>query len=139
MKSKMTRTEEDRRQIDQFERLRHRVDDVLAKFGCPDTLSKKGDYTVHGDYSGHPQVVVFIGKLEMLRPAVVNELQQVVKDFLGWEIEIAVAVRGHYDDWPNMGLYIRPHEIIDGLQRQYFPKEFQKIEYVGARPGTAYD
>jgi hypothetical protein len=31
------------------------------------------------------------------------------------------------------------HEIIDGLQRQYFPKEFQNIEYVGARPDTVKD
>jgi hypothetical protein len=135
----MTRTKEDRRQIDEFERLRHKVDGVLAKHGSPDTLSKQGDYTVHGDYSGHPQVVAFIGKLDMLRPEIVKELQHVVKDFPGWEIEITVAVRGHYYDWPNMGLYIRPHEIIDGLQRQYFPKEFQNLKYEGARQGTAYD
>jgi hypothetical protein len=135
----MTRTKEDRRLLDEFDRLRHQVDGVLAKYGLPDTLSKRGDYTVHGDYNGHPQVVAFIGKLDMLRPAIVKELQHVVKEFPGWEIEITVAVRGHYQDWPNMGLYIRPHEIIDGLQRQYFPKEFQNIRYDGARQGTAYD
>jgi hypothetical protein len=38
-----------------------------------------------------------------------------------------------------MGLYIRPHEIIDGLQRRYFPKEFQDIAYEGARCDPAYD
>jgi hypothetical protein len=38
-----------------------------------------------------------------------------------------------------MGLYIRPNEIIDGLQRQFFPKEFQDIEYRRARRGTAFD
>ena len=75
----------------------------------------------------------------MLRPTVIAELQRLIKQFPGWEIEVTVAVRGHYDDWPRMGLYIRPHEIIDGLQRQYFPKEFQNIEYAGARRGTAYD
>jgi hypothetical protein len=38
-----------------------------------------------------------------------------------------------------MGLTIRDHEIIDGLQRQYFPREFQSIRYRGSRPGTERD
>jgi len=38
-----------------------------------------------------------------------------------------------------MGLYIRPHEIIDALQRQYLPAEFQTVEYEGARRGTERD
>jgi hypothetical protein len=138
----MTAAEEDREhaeQVEVFERLRQRLDDILEKYGVPDSLSRKGDYTIHGDYNGHPQVVAFIGKLEMLQPAVIIELQRLIKEFPGWEIEVTVAVRGHYDDWPNMGLYIRPHEIIDGLQRQYFSKEFQDIAYAGARRGTAYD
>lgn len=138
----MTTTKNARNRVEQiaiFEQLRRQVDALLEKFGRPDTLSKKGDYTVHGDYSGHPQVVAFIGNLDMLRPRVILELQQLIKKFPGWEIEVTVAVREHYDDWPNMGLYIRPHEIIDGLQRQYFPKEFQDVAYEGARRGTAYD
>jgi hypothetical protein len=140
----MTTTEEDRvyaEQVDVFERLRKRVKDLLRHFGRPDYQPghPRGDFTVHGDYSGHPQVVVFVGNLGMLRPKVISELQQVIRDFPGWQIVVTVAVRGHLDEWPNMGLYIRPHEIIDGLQRQYFPKEFQGIKYEEARPGTAYD
>ncbi len=139
-----TRNEEIRRyreQGDVFERLYCRVQELLERFGRPDYLPghPHGDYTVHGDYSGSSQVVVFVGNLEMLRPPVVSALQQLIKEFPGWEIEVTVAVRGHYDDWPNMGLYIRAHEIIDGLQRHYFPKDFQNIEYAGARRGTAYD
>lgn len=57
----------------------------------------------------------------------------------GWEIVVAVVHRPNYKDWPKMGLYIRPHEIIDGLQRQYFPKEFRDIAYDGARRGTEND
>jgi hypothetical protein len=34
---------------------------------------------------------------------------------------------------------VRPHEIIDGLQRQYFPKEFQGIEYEGSRREMGHD
>lgn len=142
MRIKMTAIEEDREhaeQVEVFERLRQQVDRTLEKYGMPDSLSRDGDYTVHGDYNGHPQVIAFIGKLDMLRAAVISELHGLIQGFPGWEIEVTVAVRGHYEDWPNMGLYIRPHEIIDGLQRQYFPKEFQSIAYEGARRGTAYD
>jgi hypothetical protein len=75
----------------------------------------------------------------MLAPNIVDQLHDVIKEFPGWQIVITVAVRGHYDDRPRMGLYIRPHEIIDGLQRQFFPKEFQGLKYPGGRRGTAND
>ena len=65
--------------------------------------------------------------------------QQLIKTYPGWEIVVAVAVRDHYDDWSDMGLYIRPHEMIDGLQRQYCPPEFQNLRYEGARRGTVND
>jgi hypothetical protein len=54
----------------------------------------------------------------------------------GWEIVVTVAVRGHYYDWPDMALYVRPHEIFDTLQRQYFPEKFQAFDYEGSRRGT---
>lgn len=99
----------------------------------------RGDYTVHGDYGGYPEVVIFVGNLAMLQPNVVSELQKLIKNFPGWQVTVTVVLREHLHDWPEMGLYIRPHEIIDGLQRQYFPDEFQNVEYVGARRGTADD
>jgi hypothetical protein len=144
MGAQMVTTEEDRHyaeQADVFELLYDRVGILLRHFGEPDFLPQRphGDYTVHGDYSGHPEVVVFVSNLAMLRPNIVRELQQLIREFPGWQITVTVAVRGHDDDWPNMGLYIRSHEIIDGLQRQYFPKEFQNLEYEGARKGTKYD
>lgn len=132
---------DDREQLAQFECLRDGTYDLLKGFGRPHYLPAQphGDYTVHGDYAGYPEVVVFVSNLQMLRPAVITALQHLVKEFPGWQITVTVAVRGHYEDWPNMGLYVRRNEIIDGLQRQYFPKEFQDIEYEGARRGTADD
>lgn len=136
-------TPEDDRQydalLDVFERLRARIDDLLERYGRPDLLSELGDYCAHDDFRGTPQVKVSIGSLNLLRPPVVQQMQDVLKDFPGWEIVVAVALRNHLDDWPDMGLYIRSHEIIDGLQRQYFPKEYRDIRYVGARPGTDRD
>lgn len=128
-----------REQKEIFETLYPRVEKLLERFGRPDYLPGQpdGHYSVHGDYSGYPQVVVFVGDLKMLRPTVIYELQRLIKEFPDWQLEVTVAIRGH--DWPNMGLYIRPHEIIDGLQRRYFPKEFQDIAYEGARCDPAYD
>jgi hypothetical protein len=124
---------------DVFEDLRTRVKDVLKKYGEPDTALSDGDYTVEGDYLGTAEIVIFIGNLAMLAPNIIQSLHNVIKEFPGWQIVMTVAVRGHLDDWPNMGLYIRPHEIIDALQRQFFPKEFQGFKYPGARQGTALD
>ena len=124
-----------------FENLRDRADGLLQRFGAPDYQPHQshGDYSVHGEFGGYPEVVVFVSNLKMLQPPVINALQDIVREFPEWQITVTVAVRGHYDDWPNMGLYVRPNEIVDGLQRQYFPKEFQDIEYEGARRGTADD
>jgi hypothetical protein len=141
----MTRAEEERQRYQEqavvFGELYSRVESLLEHFGRPDKLLalEPGDFTVHGDYSGYPQVVVFAENLRMLEPRIVSELQCLIKDYPGWQIEITVAVPGHDNDWPNMGLYIRPHEIVDALQRQYFPKDLQNIQYEGARRGTAYD
>jgi hypothetical protein len=38
-----------------------------------------------------------------------------------------------------MGLYIRAHEIIDGLRREYFPEPYRSYQYDGSRPGTEDD
>lgn len=128
-----------RERVTTFEALYERVSEVLQPFGIPDSLTRHGDYTVEADYLGASELVVLVGNLAMLAPNIIDSLHDVIKEFPGWQIVMTVAVRGHYDDWPNMGLYIRPHEIIDGLQRQYFPKEFRDLEYPGARRGTAYD
>jgi hypothetical protein len=126
-------------QLDVFIRLRDRIDAFLEQHERPDTLLAPGDYSAHDDFRGTPQVKVSVGNLELLRARIVYQLQQIVVAFPGWEIVYAVALDDHLDDWPNMGLYIRPHDIIDGLQRQYFPKEYRDIEYVGARRGTEKD
>jgi hypothetical protein len=125
-------------QVEVFESLVRAVDAILEQYGKHDSL-EPGDYSIYEDYWGFPQVKVSINNLKLLRPEVIHKLQQTVNAYPGWEIVVAVAVRGHYDDWPNMGLYIRPHEIIDGLQREYLPAEFQNLHYEGARRGTVND
>jgi hypothetical protein len=52
---------------------------------------------------------------------------------------VALYIRGGGENWPEMGLIIRGPEIIDGLQRQYFPAEYRNLAYEGSRPGTDRD
>jgi hypothetical protein len=119
-----------------WERLYHSVASVLRQFGVEDS-HQSGDYWIHDSYWGFPQVKVFVHNLALLSPRVVKALQRVLRNFVGWEIMVAVAVRGEV--WPDMGLTIRAHEIVDGLQRQYFPKEYRGFEYEGSRLGTDRD
>jgi hypothetical protein len=114
-----------------------RVRDVMGEFGKEDSFAGVGDYLVGGDYIGFPDVIVFIGKLDLLQPIVVDKLQKIIREYSGWQIIISVAVKGHYKDWPAMGVYVRPNEIIDALERQYFPKQFQSLQYEGARRDDA--
>src|ERR1700733_3847190 len=135
----MSRDEYDRRQTKQFavfKDLSSLVDKALRHFGRPDFQSgqRHGDYAVHGDYSEYPQVVVFVHNLELLRQPVVSALQQLLKEFPGWQIDLMVGLWDHLKDWPNMGISVRANEIVDDLQRQYFPKEFRNLAYEGGRP-----
>lgn len=140
----MSPDEYDRRQSEQyevFEVLEDRVDKLLERFGRPDFLpgQPEGDYSVHGDYSEYPQVVVFVHNLELLRQPVVAALQQLLKEFAGWQIDLMVGLWGHLDDWPNMGISIRANEIVDDLQRQYFSPEYQNLAYEHSRRGNVLD
>jgi hypothetical protein len=139
----MSPAEYDRRQSEQyeiFEQLQDRVEKLLERFGRPDYLpgQRHGDFQVHCDYSEYPQVVVFVDNLKLLLPAVVDAIQQLVKEYPGWHIDLRVTTRGH-EDWPNMGISIRANEIVDDLHREYFPKEFQNLAYKGARRGSLLD
>ncbi|MGE0750269.1 MAG: hypothetical protein AB7K64_06725 [Variibacter sp.] len=129
---------EDQKQMDQWERLYSRVCNVLKNFGKEDPFGKE-DYWVHDDNWGSLQVKVYINNLALLEPGVIQLLQKTLKDLHGWELVIAIDVPGAGESWPNMGLKIRQHEIIDGLQRQYFPEQFRDYHYEGSRPGTESD
>ncbi len=138
----MAKSEEDRlyeQQAEIFERLYRRTDDLLEQIARRDNLVEHDDYSIYGDYWGYPQVKISVANLALLSPPVVKLLQGLLSDLPGWEFVVAVVGVGRINNWPNMGLIVRAHEIIDGLQRQYFPPEFQDIRYEGSRPGTDRD
>lgn len=110
----------------------------LLHFGTED-FRRTADCWIDDDNLGTKQQKIYIRSLTLLRPDVINALQRLLSDFSDWEIVVAVSVPGLGEKWPDMGLTIRTHEIIDGLQRQYFPREFQRFEYQNSRPGTDRD
>lgn len=110
------------------------IGEILQQFGEEDDGRERKDYFLVDDNFGLRQHKVETSNLEMVRPVVVKLLQKLLIGYPNWEIVIAVGNPGKERVWPAMGLVIRDDEIIDGLQRQYFPKEFQTIEYEGSRP-----
>lgn len=98
---------------------------VMGRFGAEDYFGK-GDYLLVDDNIGHKWHTIEIHRLSMLQPAVVKSLQTLLRDFPDWEVVIAVDIPGTEGFWPPMGLTIRLDEIVDGLQRPFFPKGVSK-------------
>jgi hypothetical protein len=112
-----------------------RIYKLLQGFGTPNSLGE-GDYWVFDDNWGIHQHKVEINNLDMLEPRIIKSLQALLRHYPGWEIVVAIDITGKENQWPPMGLILRRHEIIDGLQRSYFPPQYQSIHYDGSRPGT---
>lgn len=85
------------------------------------------------------RITVGVHNLKMLMLEIVSGLRSLLFELPDWEIALGVDVLGKEKEWPVMGLTIRKNEIIDWLQRQYFPPEFKDLEYEGSRLGTRYD
>jgi hypothetical protein len=122
-------------QESQWSNLYDALSRVLVPLGKDDGFGK-GDYWLMDENWGIYQQKLDIQNLNLIKPDVVKRLQATLTAFPGWEIVVSIDDPKHETDWPAMGLLIRSHEIIDGLQRQYFPAEFQNIKYEGSRPGT---
>ena len=107
-----------------------RLQDALRPFGTEDYLGR-ADYWIVSDNWGSPQHMVYIHNLKMLSPAIGSRMQAVVEGYPNWEIVVDVSPERYGQLWPTMGLIVRVREIIDTLQRRYFPAEFQNINYEG--------
>jgi len=106
----------------------------LSQFGRHGAFGE-ADYYLVDDNWGCRQHKLYISNLKMLSPHIVKVLQNDLTGFPDWEIIVAVDIASARELWPKMGLIIKAHEIIDGLQRQYFPKEYQNLKYQASRPG----
>ena len=111
---------------------------ILRQFGTEDHFGN-ADYLLVDDNYGWRKHIIEIHKLRMLDPKLVKQLRSLLDDLDNWDIVIAVDIPGTEATWPPMGLIIRKHELIDGLQRNFLPAEFQSVVFEGSRPGTGFD
>lgn len=118
--------------------LYEKVARTAAEFGAEDHFGD-ADYLIVDDNYGHRRHTIEIHKLRMLDQQLVKKLRALLQDFDNWDIVIAVDIPGTEDKWPPMGLIIRKHELIDGLQRDFLPEEFRSLQFEGSRPGTGFD
>ena len=124
-------------QVETFDRLYAQVTAVLAEHG-EEYGANRGDYLLVDNY-GDQRVTFSVQHLKMMHPEIIARLRGFLADLPEWEIVASVDIPGTEKLWPLMGLTIRKHEIVDGLQRQYFPEEFRGYRYADSRPGTGYD
>lgn len=128
----------DEQQVEIWLRLYEEVATVLSRYGRMDS-SGHADYWINEDNYGWNRISIGANNLKMLYPEIVNSLRRLLSELPGWELTLAVDLLEKETSWPKMGLTIRKHEIIDGLQRELFPPEFRHFAYADARPGTGYD
>jgi hypothetical protein len=111
------------------------IREVLQQVGVEwDSRQKKGDYLLVDDNMGWSQHKIEFHNLNLLQATVIKSLQRLLATYPDWEIVIAIDIPGKENEWPSMGLVVRHEEIVDGLKREYFPSEFQNIQYEGSRP-----
>jgi hypothetical protein len=124
-------------QSQEWEALYEKIVAVLGQWGTENHFGR-ADYLVVDDNYGWKRQKIEVHNLKMLVPEVVIALRQLLAGYPAWTIVMAVDIPGE-ETWPPMGVTIRKHEIIDGLRREYLPKEYQDLRYFGSRPGTGYD
>jgi hypothetical protein len=122
----------------EWQNLHDRIAATLQRFGQADPV-RKGDYWLLDENWGWYRHQLEIQNLDLLQPPIIKSLQALLTDYPGWDITVRIDVPGKEKSWPGMGLIIYHDEIVDQLQRQYLPREFQDIEYEGSRPGTERD
>jgi hypothetical protein len=96
-----------------------------------DGACEHGDYHLLDENWGRYRHELEIGNLVLLKPEVVRSLQALLSGLPDWEISVGIDVVSKYTEWPPMGIVVRDDEIVDGLQRQYLPAEYQAMRYEG--------
>ena len=132
--------ENEEKQAREWDALYRRIIFELQQLGAEgDALGRKDYWLLDDNYGVYAQQLLYINNLDLLTTPMVKSLQSILSDYPHWEIVVAVDVPRAGECWPKMGLKIRAHEIIDGLQRRYFPPEYRNLTFDGSRPGTERD
>jgi hypothetical protein len=137
MAAAMIEEDHDEQQDKEWNALYQGITHLLTRWGIEDYRGR-ADYLIVDDNYGYRHQSIEIHNLKMLKVEIVKELQSLLKDYPNWTIVMSVDIPGQ-EHWPPMGVTIRNHEIIDGLQRKYLPEQFRFLKIPGSRPGTGYD
>ncbi len=131
-------TKEEERLDETWGDLYTQVRSLLALYGKENAFGR-GDFLLVDDNYGWRRQIVNIFTLKMLNPEIISSLRQLLADLPDWEIVYALDVPGKETEWPDMGLTIRKHEIVDGLRREFLPEPYRSLVIPGSRPGTGDD
>lgn len=112
--------------------LHDRITQSLDRFGKKGPI-RDGDYWLVDDNWGWYCQQLEFQNLNLLQPHVIKSLQGLLVGYPKWEITVRIDVPGKEQEWPGMGLIIYDDEIIDELQRDYFPIEFRNFTYEGSK------
>jgi hypothetical protein len=121
------------RQEAEWQILHDRVAEVLERHGKIDAFGK-GDYWLVDENLGLWRQKVEVQNLNLLKPSIVKQLQDLLADYPDWEITVRVDIVGQEDTLPPMGLLIASDELFDDLQRDFLPPEFRNFTYPGSKP-----
>jgi hypothetical protein len=110
----------------EWQRLYELIQNVLRQYGAEASEGGRTDYCLKDSNLGLYRHRMETQKPELLLPEVTYSLQKLLIENPNWEIAILLTGGG--------GVIILDNEIIDGLQRENLPKEFQTIVYEGSRP-----
>jgi hypothetical protein len=108
--------------------LHDKASEVLDGFGKKDCFGR-ADYWIVDDDWGFDFIRVEVQNLQLMRPAVIGRLQQLLADFPEWQIAVRVDVPGKEESWPLMGLLVRHDRVIDHLKRDVLPEEYRSLSY----------
>ncbi len=114
----------------EWQALHDRIAAMLDPFGRRDAFGE-GDYWLVDENLGPWRQRLEVRNLKLLQPTLIKALQELLSSYPRWEIVVEVC--GLDEEWPGMGLIIRQDEIIDELQRRYFPEEFRHFFYQGSK------
>src|SRR5215217_6828525 len=106
------------RQDTEWQVLYDRIAAVLEQYGKID-YSPEADYWLVDENLGLWTQKIEAGKLTVLNPVIIKQLQDLLANFSDWEIAVHVVLDGQENTVPPMGLIITHDEIIDDLQRDF--------------------
>ena len=128
----------DETQVELWNELHDKLEALLALRGIEDSSGER-DYWINHDNYGWKRITFGANHLKMLAPDLIGQIRDLLLELPDWEIVAVVDILEKQSQWPKMGLTIRKREIVDGLQRQYFPAEFRSFAYPDSRAGTGFD